>query len=317
MPFSVHELVLDLRRLRTGRGLRGRSIGEVAGPALRELCGIGETDDHALIRDKVGDKLHELSETLPTDLRDIVRTALVLQADVEAPFLVDRIRYLAGKYNRDERTIRRRVDDALTLLAENAMGFGPPGQRSSRHWDWSVRRLETVLRLDRPTPECFERRTVVAGHDGLDLLEVSLPLWSDGTPERSGHEPEVEVYWGAELVRLLKRGKGHFAVELRLPGPLAAGEAHDYGLVIRYPDDRSAVRHYFFSPERPCGLFELRVRFQSTDIPADVRIMAGASYGPDQADHFIGSVKVDSVHEVHAVFTDPSLGLTYGMKWTW
>ncbi|ONI84527.1 hypothetical protein ALI22I_28655 [Saccharothrix sp. ALI-22-I] len=317
MPFSSADLATELRTLRKGRGMQAPRIGDEVGPALRELCAITESDSHASIRDKVGNKLHTLSEKLPDDLRTIFRTTLALHGDTQGQFLNDRVKLLANKFTRDVRTIRRRMDEAFDLLAENAIATEPRGQRSSAGHDWYVQRFEAVLRLDRTTPECFERRTIVAEHDGLDRIRVSITLpLPTGTHGHGLPELHVEPYFGAELIGRQRHPGNRFVFELRLPVTLSAGESHEYGLVMRLPDGQGMRPHYVFFPERPCEAFDLRVRFPLTNTPAEVQLVPGVFHRAiDDPASSGGTVPVDAVHEVHVTFSNLMSGYGYGLRW--
>ena len=75
----------------------------------------------------------------------------------------DRERALAVALRRDVRTIRRRVEEAIDLVAENvaenaAARVDPPAGDEADHWH--VERREALVRLDVPEPQCVERWTV-------------------------------------------------------------------------------------------------------------------------------------------------------------
>lgn len=114
------ELVRELKSLRKGRGLFASRIDERVGPALREVCAVAEDDGPAAIRQKAADRLTELAGQLPEDLRLATRAAFAIGAEVRLPLYQDRVRWAAIRLDRDPRTVRRRVDEAITQLAELA-----------------------------------------------------------------------------------------------------------------------------------------------------------------------------------------------------
>ncbi|MEU4744274.1 hypothetical protein AB0G02_27945, partial [Actinosynnema sp. NPDC023658] len=92
MEVSSAALAADLRRLRRGRGVQGARLGDEVGPALRALCGVGDTDAHAAVREKVRGMLRGWSEGLPADLQAVFIAALALDVEVADKFLGDRER---------------------------------------------------------------------------------------------------------------------------------------------------------------------------------------------------------------------------------
>ncbi|PPK70437.1 hypothetical protein V5P93_000682 [Actinokineospora auranticolor] len=315
MPFSSSEFAAELRLLRKGRGVDGRIV-EVVGPALRVLCGVGVTDGAAAVRERVKSTLVELTARLPDDLREIVRTALALPAPGErhAPFLSERTAVLAKRYNRDTRTIRRRIDEGISLLAELAANSVVTAVEGT---DWSARRLEAVLRLDLQTPECFERRTIVALREGLDHIRYSITI----PPARDPGDTErpvgllTRVHFGAEVVGKQVRGK-RFTVDMRIPA-LAVGQEHEYGLVNRIPVGQRMRPYYLFFPERHCERFDLRVRFPADDDPGAVEVIHEAFHRDIDEPGFVGQrTPVDTIHEARIGFTDLKPGYGYGLRWT-
>src|SRR5712691_1221885 len=106
------ELMLELKTLRKGRALYGPNLSERVGPALRELCGVLDGDRPIDARRKITERLERLGRELPEDLRVSVMAALAVHPDARQPFYQDRVRWVAGHLRRDERTARRRVDEA-------------------------------------------------------------------------------------------------------------------------------------------------------------------------------------------------------------
>src|SRR4051794_15286567 len=107
----MSELYQELRKLCRGRGLLTPDLDRVMGPALTELSGAGGRRALAAL-------LTERTESLPADLRLAARVALALHPHANQRFLSERLDWLAADSRRDIRTVRRRVEEALSLLAE-------------------------------------------------------------------------------------------------------------------------------------------------------------------------------------------------------
>lgn len=310
MEISPAELAADLRRLRRGRGVQAVRLGDEVGPALRALCGVEETDPHAAVREKVRATLRDSSEGLPFDLRAVFVGALALDVDVAGKFLGDRERSLADEFHRDVRTIRRRVEEAIDLFAENAVARSgpPPGGEDG---DWHVERLEALVRLDVPEPECVERRTIVAEGDIGDHVRVAATPPAFG-PAGDGADLRAVSLFGAEVIGEQRVRDGRLLLDLRLPQPLCAGQRHECGLVVRACGAGGIRSHYLYRPERRCESFELRVRFPVEHVPTSVSLVRGAADHPE----VVGDeVAVDAVHEVRVTFADLRSGFAYGIRW--
>lgn len=302
MDVSPAGLAADLRRLRRGRGAQAARLGDEVGPALRALCGVRDTDSHAAVREKLRATLRGWSEGLPVDLRVVFVTALALDVDVAGKFLGDRERALAVALRRDVRTIRRRVEEAIDLFAENAAaGVGPPDGEAG---DWHVERREAVVRLDVPEPQCVERWTMVAERDLGDRVRVAA------TPPcgPAGAGLRVAPLFGVEVAGEQRTPDGRLLLDLRLPRALHPGQRHECGLVVTTTGD-GARSHYLYRPERRCESFAVTVRFPAAHVPAEISQVRGSL--TTEEDELV----VDAVHEAHASFSDLRSGHVYGIRW--
>jgi hypothetical protein len=293
------ELANELKTLRKGRGLQAPRLAEQVGPLLRELCGLGSTQNSAAIRDRLSNRLRILAEKLPDDLRLAVTVALALHPDTRHQFLQDRVQFLANLQRRDVRTIRRRMDDGFQLLAEIALR--PAGASGATGLDWYVESADTVVRLDTPAPESFERRTIVAERDGLDRIQALT----------RGTEPP-EVYFGATLLGTEQRPERGLTIELGLPNPLRSGQRHEFGIVAA-----TATDHYVVVPDRRCDEFRLRIRFATDRPPTKVwRITDALQRELGDDNHADGlPLPVDPAGEVALTFTGLLPHHGYGARW--
>ena len=306
MDIAAAELAADLRRLRRGRGAQAARLGDEAGPALRALCGVRDTDSHAVVREKVRATLFGWSAALPVDLRTVFVAAFALDPDVAGKFLGERERSLAVELHRDVRTVRRRVEEAIDLFAENAAARVGPPPGEVEHWH--VERLEALVRLDVPAPECVERWTIVAARDIGDHVRVAV------TPPGGGADPRAVPLFGVEVAGEQRAPDGRLLLDLRLPRTLHAGQRHECGLVVTAAAGDGARSHHLYRPERRCESFELTVRFPGAHVPAAISPVRG-SLVVDDGWTAGEEVLVDAVHEAHAAFTDLRAGHVYGIRW--
>jgi hypothetical protein len=117
---NLAALIAELKILRKGRGVFVARIDERVGPALRALSGVADGASTAELRRGLAELLKRPAAELPEDLRVAALVALGLYPGARLPFYQERIRWLAEYLQRDERTARRRADQAIEQLAELA-----------------------------------------------------------------------------------------------------------------------------------------------------------------------------------------------------
>ncbi|WP_086846455.1 hypothetical protein [Amycolatopsis kentuckyensis] len=288
------ELVAELKALRKGRGLQASRLSDRVGPSLRSACGVSESDGMVVIRAKVSGRLSELSAHLPDDLRAAVLAAFAITAEARLPLYQDRVKWAALRVDRDPRTVRRRVDEAIDLLAELALA--PSAGALPGNWHTAALVVALVIGESR----VFEQRRVVADEDGLRSLELPLPLSAalDGS-----------VLYGGTLTD--PPDGGGFVMEL--PRALSRGESWEYAVLF---DVGSVVSpHLVCVPQHRCEAFDLRVRFGKAG-PEEVLTLDGA-FEKDIADPaYRGRPQpVDAAGEVHLRFQHLTSGLAYGLRW--
>ncbi|GAB3491301.1 hypothetical protein [Amycolatopsis cihanbeyliensis] len=314
MTLSSSQLMNEFRALRRGRGLHTPGLDRLVGPALRELCGIGEDDGAEVARERIRNWVLGEIENFPEDLRTATATALGLNLEAQQPFLGERVRWLARGASRDARTIRRRMEAGLTRLVE-AADRRPARDGAGKQGDaWHVRRFSAVLRMDGPTPVCTERREIVAARDGIEWIpwSISLPRGTEGMPA----DLDVRVAHGAVLSSTERPSARRFLMGLQLPERLDAGQTHTFSLEVRIPQGQVMRPTYVFWPERRCERFDLVIRFGLRQPPETVWRLSDV-FHRDADDCEPGSdlLTVNGVGEVAASFTEPRPGRGYGIQW--
>ncbi|MGW3959065.1 hypothetical protein ACWED2_04515 [Amycolatopsis sp. NPDC005003] len=277
------ELVRELKALRKGRALAGR-VEDRVGPALRSACAVAESDGMVTIRAKVTDRLSELSAHLPEDLRLAALAAFAITPEARQPLYQERMRWAAARVDRDPRTVRRRVDEAIELLAELAAPTSPVAPAGN----WHILSLTLALVLEESC--VFEQHRVVADQDGLRSFEPALPF------------AEGSLLYGGTLS---PEGK------VELPVPLRRGESWEFAAVSKLEPATRMV----YVPRHRCEVFDLRLRF-GRETPTEVVALDGA-FERDIADpRYRGrTLRVDEAGEVHLQFRHLTPGLVYGARW--
>lgn len=309
------DLANELKTLRKGRGLQAPRLADQVGPLLHDLADISPNDSVATIREKLSRRLRILADSLPDDLRQVVTIALALQHDTQHQFLQERVQFLADKQKRDVRTIRRRMDEGFELLAE--MATKPSGAKAGRAGlGWYIDRMEAILRVDKGSPEVFERRRITSEWDGLDTIKAAITVPRHGADAAEPHGLDTELYFGATMVASRQPREHRFDYDFRLPRPLAIGEKHEYGIVQRIPPDQLMRSHYVFFPDRRCEEFALRIRFSLDNLPRLIwRVAEVFHRDVDDNRPTTDILVVDDVGEINLTFHNLLPGHGYGAQW--
>ncbi len=301
--------------LRKGRGIRARDLQQRIGPNLRELAGDPQGDVSDLRR-SLANELSSSAARLPDDLSMAVMASLGLLTETrQMEHFGDRVTWLAERVARNDRTILRRIDDAEKLLAEEVSTElrTRRGHVTSSANGWYLDEFRTVLRLDTPTPESHERRRIVSTKPGLSEVMAWLDVPRDHDQPRMNLQAEMLV--GGRLVRRADPAGNRHAFFIELPEPLAAGEMHEYELILRVPPGEPMRSHYIFTPEYQCNAFDLTVRFDLARPPAWIRVVSGETVRMFDPGHPGDPVSLNGAGEAHVRFSNPVMYLGYGLQW--
>lgn len=320
MTQNEQALAQEFIRLRHGWGLTANHLRERTGPHLIDLCGIRADDNDRVIRTKVLATVASLTSSFSRDDRLAIDIALGAVAGTQHRLLASRVALIALRLNCSERTARRRVDRAFEQLTEEAVA---QRTRAVEEADddpekgWYVRKLDALLRLDTPTPEVSEARTIVARRAGLKKIAIrfSLPA-RDG----AGAEPRnlhADIAHGATIESMERIGEAHFRLMLALPRALARDEEHTYTIVFRLPPGQPMRRHYALIPFFRVDTFHVRVRFDPHRLPLSVRGFDQLAPRTLDDREIPGEVlPLDNAHEVETEFVRMERSFAYGVAWT-
>lgn len=299
------ELIGELKSLRKGRGVFAGRIRERVGPNLSVLCGVAGDDGPVTIREKVTARLLELAEQLPDDMCMATVAAFALSTEVRLPLYTDRVHWAARKIDRDARTVRRRVDEAIDHLADLVAIT-----RRTPSAGWGTAELQVAVALDCLRPEVLEQHRIVADQDVLHELDFVSPL-------AVGHRYlEVDVLYGGTLHDRGRLTHDRPGFTLTLPRPLSPGESHDFAVRFRLPGPEAMRPSVVHVPDHRCELFDLRVRFGPGRTPPHVWTMRDVHQGVGSPAVRDGHQHpVDRAGEVHLRFRRLVPGLAYGARW--
>lgn len=313
------EVASELKTLRKGRGVEAPQIGDRTGPALREVCSISSDDSAAEIRRKLVNSLERLALKLPEDLRLAVLAALAISLEARDPFYQDRIRWVARKLERDERTARRRVDTGILRLAEYAAasvaGTSDRPDSEKPQPTWRVEAVRSIVLPYSERPEAIDTRLIVVEAEVLDVLDLEITVPGNDPAAQVPGDLEIEVLHGGLGLRTEMVSRDRFAFKLQLPKPLHRGDSHEY--TLRYRPVSGRMRpHYVWISKLACEYFDLRVRFDHLRLPEKILKVDGA-FQRDVDDPMSNGqpVEADASGDVRVEFHRLTSGLAYGLRW--
>jgi hypothetical protein len=313
---DADDVVQELGSLRRGRGLHAPDLAGKVGPALRQVCGIDETDNHVTTQSKLIDCIQLHSATLPNDLRLSVLAALGLLEAATYPLLEERLRWVGCRLDRELRTVRRRVEAGARLLAERLVAAAGTIDDEYAPSGWFTDELCSTVRLDVDPPELREQRTIVATCYNLRqvLVSLSVPAKPD---HRAAPRVRSRIVHGGCLVAERELASGHYRAILELPRSLAAGERHRYEITLVVSPRDSIRPYYLLSPLRPCRRFRASVTFDHRAVPTAVWRIGGVPRGLVDGAVIPGeSLALDQRGRVTTEFYGLRPGLSYGMRWS-
>jgi hypothetical protein len=312
------EIAAELKTLRKGRGVDVPQIGERAGQALREVCGINADDGAGEIRRKLIAGLERFAAQLPDDLRLAVLAALAITQEARLPFYQDRIRWVARQLERDERTARRRVDTGIMRLAEFAAATnGDPSRPEFEQTQpgWRVEDLRSIVLPHGDRPEAIDIRRIVVEAEYLDTLDLAFTMPGGSDAPRSPEDVGIDVLHGGILLPASRQSSDRVGFQLKLPRRLRRNDTHQYTLRYRMPVGQMRP-HYVYISKIACEHFDLRIRFDRERPPEQVRKVEAAFQRDVDDPMYRGHpVEVDAAGDVHAEFWRLTPGLAYGLRW--
>ncbi len=314
VPELVEQIAAEIRALRKGRGMQAGDLEQRLGPMLTEFAIGSRNSDQVLRRPKLTSEITTCCAHLAADLHDAIFASLALSAQTwQMTHFGDRVSWLASHLGYEYRTALRRIDTAERLLAEEIARelTRRRGRTPTTPDGWQLDELRTLFRLDTPTPEAHEHRRIVATQP--DLTEVMAWMDVPPGPGQSRGAVSVEVLYGGRLERKEQPSSSRFQFVVQLPTPLQPGEEHEYGLLLRIPE--SMRPHVIFSPECPCNVYDLRVRFGPDDRPAWIRRVDGETVRMLDTAEPANDLTLDKAGEIHLRFNNPTMYLCYGLQW--
>ncbi|MEV6832096.1 hypothetical protein [Amycolatopsis sp. NPDC051102] len=314
---KINALSTELKLLRKGLGVQAKNLPGAVGETLREVCGVAADDPPGTVRGKVVTTLLALIEKLPRPQQEAARIVLGFGIGANERYTA-RLALLGTGADRNIRTMQRRADDIVYLIAEVAYGtpttFNPT--LSSNDGPWHTSALAVRLTLTDVAADIFETRRIVSHVSGLAEIEHSIslarPANAAAASELSGLG--IDVVAGGEVHSVRMVSSTRVAFRLRPPHPLDAGDQHEFFFRIRL--DELPAPFYCCTPEFPCESFDLNVRFDRNDPPQRIWRIDG-DLSKDAADPVPARkpLFLDNAGEVRTGFRRLQPARSYGVGW--
>jgi hypothetical protein len=315
---KINALSTELKVLRKGLGVQAKALPEAVGDGLREVCGVRAEDGPGTVRAKVVATLRALIEKLPESQQETARIVLGFEAGANERYTA-RLELLGSGADRNVRTMQRRADDVIYLLAEAAYEAPPAYGRLltvSQKGPWHTSALAVRLTLSGSGAEVFETRQIISHVAGLAEIEHGVSL---ARPARTTEPPDlsglgIDVVAGGEVHSVRMVSASRVAFRLRPPRALDVGEPHEFFFRVRLEELPSPF--YCCTPEFPCERFDLNVRFDRGAPPPRVWRIDG-DFSKDAEDPLPPRkpLFLDSAGEVHTGFRDLQPARSYGVGW--
>lgn len=336
-------LYQELRRLCRGRGVLAPDLNQAVGPQL--AAWLRDRSVSVLSRRSISELLEAETDVLPSDLRDAARVALALHPSARQRFLNERLGWLAADADRDVRTVRRRMEEALSLLAE--LMTAPGGRATERddvtgpECEWHVADIRALVRLDAPQIEVIEERTISVTRGRVETVPVAVslpppdafqerpcpavgggtfPAGSSQTVIRNAPPEErglsAEVLYGARLLREERPSVSHFRFILALPRTFHEGDTCTWAMRFSLPAGQPMAPHYALTPFGRCVRYAVRVRFSAERPPQRIWLLDGVPPRMiDDPPDGLRVVEPDGAYEVGHIFHRLTPGIGYGFRW--
>jgi hypothetical protein len=316
------EVLLDeLKRLRKGRGVHHPSVSKHFGRALRAVCGI--TDPAAppsVLRAGLDQTIHDLLSDEPEALV-VMRAAVGLEPEgrlEDFDTLEQRLAWAASaKLFVGPRTVRDRVDGALSLFAQSAAANASRLTRAGEDPGFVLDDFRVQLPFFGERPVVVEERKIRSARDGLSIVRLRRGVRP--TPEGNVHgRPfEIRIREGGRLLGVERR-PGYLAYSVKLDKRLALGEVHKLVVELAPSADQPMASHYVVQPIMSFESFTVVARFDLRKLPERVWRVNGVPQGeigifrPDDE-----LLVPDAEGKVETTFLGLHDGRSYGIAWDW
>lgn len=302
-------LLLDLKALHQGRGIRRPRVRSWLGPQLLALLQATPDNSDAELRVALARLLARHSQPLPRDLRYLFRVAVGLEMDL--PLLEGRMIQAAEALDRSSRVLRRRLREAEILVADSLLHNRDGGGNwwDAQGWQWMGVGIHLLLR---EAAVLTLRQEVLALSAQQKFIHELFTI-----PGMAAHEePTFEAVAGVNILQVDRRGPTRWQLSMELPREMLPGDVLDTTVRIRVPRAAALRPYVVLAPVREYSSAEVEVDFGTASGATSYWVLDGilpsdlTTSGPMP----IPLESLPAVGRVQRSFT-PRVGLAYGIAW--
>jgi hypothetical protein len=322
VQFDATGMFGEFMKLRQGAGVRHGNLRQRLGPQLLHLCGISDQDPQTLIWRKVTRTIDHLIREYPAETKKILRTVLGMATEASHATLERRLGWLAVTLRWAPRTVRRRVDEALRMLAEDAVAEARISAAAAR-LGYAVETLDVTVTIEDDRVAVVQRALRIrAVHESLEMIHCKMSMPSP--PSGQSPDPVLDIdVRGGRLVHYERRPGSEGDVIVYTVEPhhsIAKGETYDFCVRVKVPSEQPMARHFVVTPGTAVGSVRIRVRFDPLNPPTGVWRVNHALHreidGVPAEDLMLQLDQSSTVGVVLHDFDEAS-GLASGVAWSW
>lgn len=316
MNFNIDGLDQELTAFCKGKGARGDSVVERMGSQLRSVCGISVLDKDGTARRKLWRWFDSMTREYAAERRTILSVRLGVHPEADYDTLGRRDGWLAERLHCGKRTVQRRADEALKHLARDAAAVGRAAAAAAEV-GYVVEALKVEVVFDGNQIKVIGYRKIRATRIRLDVI-----CWRFGLPRsplvlEQELDLDIKVVEGGRLLGYERhRGEGDVIVcRLEPRKPIQKDETYEFKVVYVLPSEQP-MPHYVVQPATAFESFDLRVRFDPSQLPSRVWRVDGV--GHREIDVCPSSERVLTLGpsgELEVSFHEFDRGGSYGLAW--
>ncbi|NKE56332.1 hypothetical protein FXN61_05615 [Lentzea sp. PSKA42] len=320
MSIDRDKLLDELKRLRRGTGLGGLLADVRLGDNLRTVSKADAGADDATAAGLLLTELSRLIDRLPESMQQVASVALNINIpDLSSQLLDKRISWLASETGRDNRTIRRRIDESMKHLVNRIVAehdWSDTGHPETAA-NWFTTSCRAYVRMDQEDGiEAVDEREIIIHGAPTDSISMPFTLPRHPNDQDAPHELQTNLLFGGKFVTRKRFSDSRFNVEIKLPRTLYPGERHRYALQYKIPANQMMKPHYVFVPYYECESFSLLVRFNMDDLPCTIRKVESAFHREiDELQPEENIIEANEAGEAYAEFKNLKTGFGYGIQW--
>lgn len=308
----VDELREELKQIPSGRGVRRAHCHTWIGPELQRILRLDESLSDHVWRERLIDLLMKETARLPEQLRLLYRIASGIDSD--GRFLNERLAAAERTFERESKTLTRRVREAESLMASGIAARNPRviGPYGDQGWHWEVYSADLDLAPRHPTVTLD--RQIRALDDGQEIIREIFAVPQTAVGRTLG----ITALSGCTVASVTQPSNSTWQASFQLDSPLRRGFVTRTKVRVTF-ENLECIRPYLvMAPLRPCSRYQVTVRMGSPAAASLIWKIDGLTttsldeqIPPPDAE----AARAGSVHG--ATFHYLMNGLAYGLAWQW